>query len=144
MFPTIGSARKRKLNYRQISKTRRTNPKTKMFLVLSCSCLCPIHWSHLLSRKWRCSWSSADRRCSNCIRVMNNFIAYWDATYIRGLTVSNQPLVFSEYHCFGSISSTEVDGAGTAVIIADSATISLTTTKVYFMASEKLKPSVFW
>ena len=32
-----------------------------MFLVLSCSCLCPIHWSQVLSREWRCSWSSADR-----------------------------------------------------------------------------------
>ena len=23
------------------------------------SCICPIHWSHVLSREWRCSWSSA-------------------------------------------------------------------------------------
>ena len=38
-----------------------------MFLVSSCSCLCPIHWSQVLSREWRCSWSSADRRCSNYI-----------------------------------------------------------------------------
>ena len=35
-----------------------------MFLVLSCSCLLPIQWSQALSREWRCSWSSADRRCS--------------------------------------------------------------------------------
>ena len=40
-----------------------------MFLILSCSCLCPIHWSQLLSWEWRCSWSSADRRCSNYIWV---------------------------------------------------------------------------
>ena len=33
------------------------NPKTLMFLVASCSCLCPIHWSQVLSREWRCSWS---------------------------------------------------------------------------------------
>ena len=33
-----------------------------MFLVSSCSCLCPIHWSQVLSGEWRCSWSSADRR----------------------------------------------------------------------------------
>ena len=31
-----------------------------MFLVSSCSCLCPIQWSQVLSREWRCSWSSAD------------------------------------------------------------------------------------
>ena len=27
------------------------------------------------SREWRCSWSSADRRCSNYIWVIDNFIA---------------------------------------------------------------------
>ena len=31
-----------------------------MYLILSCSCLCSIHWSQVLSREWRCSWSSAD------------------------------------------------------------------------------------
>ena len=38
-----------------------------MFLVSSCSGLCPIHWSQVLSWEWRCSWSSANRRCSNYI-----------------------------------------------------------------------------
>ena len=28
------------------------------------------------SREWRCSWSSADRRCSSYIWVINKFIAY--------------------------------------------------------------------
>ena len=58
-----------------------------MFLVSSCSCLCPIHWSQVLSWEWRCSWSSADRRCSNYIWVINNFIAYWGVTYIRDFMV---------------------------------------------------------
>ena len=44
------------------------------FLVSSCSCLCPIQV--LISQKWRCSWSSADRRCSNYIWVINIFIAF--------------------------------------------------------------------
>ena len=57
-----------------------------MSLISSCSCLCPIHWSQVLCREWRCSWSSADRRCSNYIWVMNKIIAYQDATYIRGFT----------------------------------------------------------
>ena len=57
-----------------------------MFLVSSYSCLYPFHWSQVLSRAWRCSWSSADRRCSSYIWVINKFIAYKDATYIRGLT----------------------------------------------------------
>ena len=46
-----------------------------MFSVLSCICLCPIYWSHVLSLKWRCSRSSADRWCSNYIWVINNLIA---------------------------------------------------------------------
>ena len=58
-----------------------------MFLIFSCSCLRSIHWSQVLSWEWRCSWSSADRRCSNYIWVINNFIAYQGATYIRGFTV---------------------------------------------------------
>ena len=37
---------------------------------------CPIHWSHVLSREWRCGWSSADRRCSNYIWVINNLTYY--------------------------------------------------------------------
>ena len=57
-----------------------------MFLVLSCSFF-PIYWSTVLSRGWRYSWSSAGRRCSNYIWVINNFIAYYDATYIRSLSV---------------------------------------------------------
>ena len=51
------------------------------------SSLRPIHWSQL-SREWRCSCSSADRRCSNYIWLINNVIAYQGVTYIRGLTVS--------------------------------------------------------
>ena len=58
-----------------------------MFLVSSRSCLRSIHLSQLLSWEWRCSWSSADRRCSNYIWVINNIIAYRGATYIRGFTV---------------------------------------------------------
>ena len=51
------------------------NPKTWMFLASSCICLWPIYWIRMLSREWRCSWSSADRRCSNYIWVINNLIA---------------------------------------------------------------------
>ena len=58
-----------------------------MILVLFCSCLCPIYWSHVLSREWRCSWSSADRRCSNYIWVIDNLIVNKGASYIRDLTV---------------------------------------------------------
>ena len=30
-----------------------------MILVSCCHCLCPIIWSQVFSRSWRCSWSSA-------------------------------------------------------------------------------------
>ena len=58
-----------------------------MIPISSCSCLWPIHWSQVLSLECRCSWSSADRRCSNYIWVIDNFIAHKGATYIRDLTV---------------------------------------------------------
>ena len=58
-----------------------------MILISSCICLCPIYWIQVLSREWRCSWSSADRRCSNYIWVINNLIAYSGAAHIRDLTV---------------------------------------------------------
>ena len=63
------------------------NQKTYMFLASSCSCLCATYWSQVLSRKWRCTWSSADRRCPNYMWVIKNFIACHGATYIRCLTV---------------------------------------------------------
>ena len=37
-----------------------SNPNTLMCLVSSGSCLCPIYWSQVLSREWRCSWSTDD------------------------------------------------------------------------------------
>ena len=67
-----------------------------MFLVSSCSWLRSIHGSQVLSWEWRCSWSSADRWCSNYIWVINNFIAYEGATYIRGFTV----VVFGMLSCY--------------------------------------------
>ena len=58
-----------------------------MILVSSCMCLCPFYWSRMLSGEWRCSCSSADRRCSNYIWLINNLIAHWGASYIKGLMV---------------------------------------------------------
>ena len=84
-----------------------------MFLISSCCCLCSIQWSQVLSLEWRCSWSSADRRCSNYIWVIDNFIAYQGATYIRGFTVDVnracqlwQPLLGLLMRILGGISLT--------------------------------------
>ena len=55
-----------------------------MILVSTCRWLCPIQ---VLSREWSCSWCSAYRWCSNYICMINNLIAYYGATYIRGFTV---------------------------------------------------------
>ena len=66
-----------------------------MFLVLPCSCRGPIHWSRLLSQEWRCSWSSADRQCSNYIWVINNFVAYYGVSNIRGLMVISLKMILA-------------------------------------------------
>ena len=41
--------------YHQISNISHTN-YTLMFLVSSCSCLCPSYWCQVFSLEWRCSW----------------------------------------------------------------------------------------
>ena len=69
-------------HYRQLSNIRLTKPQSVMFLVSSCSCLCAIYWSQVLSRKWRCSWSSADRLSDQQIYCQLRCV-----TYIRDLTV---------------------------------------------------------
>ena len=74
-----------------------------MFLASSCSCLCPIHWNQVLSWEWRCNWSSSDRRCSKYILVIKNFISYWGATNIRGLTVLWYDVTTLEYMSFSKI-----------------------------------------
>ena len=74
------------ITYREVSNISRTKSQHLKILVLSFGCLWRIPWSQMLSREWRCSWSSADRRCSNNIWVIDNFITYWDASYIRGFT----------------------------------------------------------
>ena len=68
-----------------------------MLLVLSCCCLCAIYWSHVLSWECRCSWSSADRRCSNYIWVINKYIAYWGGSNIRDLTVHPLEVAFTKW-----------------------------------------------
>ena len=59
--------------YCQISNIRHI--QTQILLVSSCSCFWPIHWSQVLGREWRCSWSSADRRCSKYNWMISKIIA---------------------------------------------------------------------
>ena len=75
------------LEYRQISIISRTKSLNLNVPVSSCSFLCPTNWSQVFSREWRCSWSSADRRCSNYIWVINNYVVCKGASHIRDLTV---------------------------------------------------------
>ena len=59
-------------------------PKNKCFSSRrAVRCLDPIHWTQMLSSEWR--YNCTDRRCSNYIWVINNFIAYWGETCIRAL-----------------------------------------------------------
>ena len=83
-----GESRSVNSDCRKVSNIKRNQiSKFKCFIVSSCSCLYSIRWSHVLSWEWRCSWSSAERRCSNYIWVINNLVAYKSASYIRNLTV---------------------------------------------------------
>ena len=66
-----------------ISRTKSQDLKVSC-LILQLSLPNPLN---PISREWKCSWSSAERRCSNCIWVINKFIAYWGATFVRGSTV---------------------------------------------------------
>ena len=70
------------------------NPKTQMLLVSSR--LAVVHWSQVLSREWRCSWSSAESWCPSYIWEINNFIVPSSAFYFRCLTVY-QSLLISPY-----------------------------------------------
>ena len=75
------------LNNSQISYIRCTKSENWNVSCLALQLPCPIHWSQVLSWEWRCSWSSADRRCSNYIWVINNFIAYYGASCIKDFMV---------------------------------------------------------
>ena len=66
-----------------------------MFLDSACSCPHTVYWSQVFSGEWRCRWSSADRRCSNYIWVINDFITYSSAPYIRDLMVIQLQIYFA-------------------------------------------------
>ena len=74
-------------SYRKISNISRTESSTLTVSRLVLQLSFPNPMKPGVSREWRCSWSSADRRCSNYIWVIDNFIAYQGAPYIRDLTV---------------------------------------------------------
>ena len=66
-----------KQSYCQISNIRCTkSPNLNVSHLVLLYRFCPIHWNQVLSREWRCSWSSTDRRCANYIFVINKFIAH--------------------------------------------------------------------
>ena len=71
----------------QTPNIRRTNPQNIMFLVSFFTVFCLIHWGWVLSREWRWSLSSTDKRCSNYNWVINNFITQSGESYISGLTL---------------------------------------------------------
>ena len=91
-------------SYRQISNISAQNKKNKCFSTRLSVVL--MKFSQVLSQEWRCSWSSADRRCSKYSWVINNCIAYCGATYIRCLTetVSKENLKGMGNWSHGSIS----------------------------------------
>ena len=81
-----------KSDYRKISNIRRARYQNLNVLCLGMHLsLRNIYWNQVLSGGWRCSWSSADRRRSNYIWVINHLIIYQGVFYIRDLTVITEP-----------------------------------------------------
>ena len=70
----------------------------KKIIASSCSCHCPMHRRQMLSREWRCSWSSTDRRYSNHTWVISKFITYQAAPYIRYFTIFTMYLTRQTSH----------------------------------------------
>ena len=70
--------RKKSYHYLQAQYIRHKSPNLNVYRIDL-----PNLLKQVLSRDWRCSWSSADRWCSNYIWVINNFIAYKVTLYIR-------------------------------------------------------------
>ena len=52
-----------RIHYRQTYNITHTKSKLKVVIVSSCTRICPVHWSQVLSLEWRCRWSSADNAC---------------------------------------------------------------------------------
>ena len=50
--------------YSKISNISHTKFQNFSVSRLGFKLICAIYWSQVLSGKWRCSWSSADRQCS--------------------------------------------------------------------------------
>ena len=64
-------------NYCKVSNIRRNQiPQLKCFSSRFVVVFAQSIEARFLRRKWRCSWSSADRRCSNYIWVIDRFIAH--------------------------------------------------------------------
>ena len=60
---------------REIADIRSHKSQNLNFVIWSCSCLCPSHWSQVLNREWRCSWSCADA-ASNILLIHLYIVRY--------------------------------------------------------------------
>ena len=69
-----------------------------MFLVWSFSRLCAIYWNQVLSRAWRCSWSSADRWCSKTWFIQHVWWLISKSPVLYGFSVNIHWLIQSQTH----------------------------------------------
>ena len=110
-----------------------------MFLVSSCSFLCPFHWNQMLSRERRCSWSSADRRCSNYICVVFSLIVHLSALHIRDLTVCNKPGFYQSFTCSVELFWGNIRHKLLSVISPASKVMF-----IYMLSSQGITPIIWW
>ena len=92
----------------RISKLNCFSSRHAVFFAQSTEAMCQV-W------EWRCSWSSADRRCSNYIWVINNLIAYRGALILEILwyILPNCLALAQSYDCSSANEVTLKDTAKT-------------------------------
>ena len=61
-----------------------------MLLVSACSCLGAIYWSQVLGGEWRCSWSSAYRRCSTSEWSKIAMVEFLERSSLNQTSLSSQ------------------------------------------------------
>ena len=133
MSPCLNELKCCSHNYRKLSNIRHTKSQNLNAIRLGFQLSLPIYWSQVLSGEWRCSWSNADRRCSNYIWVTNNLIAYWSASYVRDLMVYG-----IGYHCVCRWLSTKMCSLKKVPMIRNCILLAMKLDSKWLMESHKI------
>ena len=95
---------------RKTSSISRTKPQHLNVSLSSYSCLCPIHWSQVLSREWICSWSNGEGDAPTTsewstillptkVRRILEVWWYFESILIYGITTKSKETFISMVSC---------------------------------------------